>query len=126
MKGRKQMSKHVPSILFKYIFKYDYNPVYINGAHGGVSPRGEIVANFYLERQPLPNEISYNINQDGSIGADVIAVDPENLNTSIVRYVSSGVVLNHQNAKALHAWLGDKIEELERLIQTQEKLSAEA
>src|SRR5664279_801289 len=107
------MSKHAPAISFKYIFKYDYNPVYVNGAHGGVSPRGEIIANFYLERQPLPNEITHAINPDGSIGADVVAVDPENLNSTIVRYVSSGVVLNHQNAKALHAWLGDKIAELE-------------
>ena len=89
------MSKHEPKISFKYIFKYDYNPVYVNGAHGGISPRGEIVANFYLERPPLPNEITHAINPDGSIGAEVIAVDPENLNSSIVRYVSNGVVLNY-------------------------------
>jgi hypothetical protein len=120
------MSKPNPSISFKYIFKYDYNPVYINGAHGGVSPRGEIVANFYLERQPLPNEITHAINPDGTIGADIIEVDPENLNNIIVRYVSSGVVLNHQNAKALHNWLGDKIAELERLMLTREEQSVEA
>jgi len=124
-KGRKQMSKHDPAITFKYIFKYDYNPVYVNGAHGGVSPRGEIIANFYLERQPLPNEITHAINPDGSIGADVIAVDPEKLNSTIVRYVSSGVVLNYQNAKSLHVWLGDKIAELERMIQPQEEQSVE-
>lgn len=120
------MSKHDPSISFKYIFKYDYNPVYVNGAHGGVSPRGEIIANFYLERQPLPNEITHAINPDGSIGTDVVAVDPENLNSTIVRFVSSGVVLNYQNAKSLHVWLGDKIAELERMIQPQEEQSVEA
>jgi hypothetical protein len=120
------MSKHDPAITFKYIFKYDYNPVYVNGAHGGVSPRGEIVANFYLERQPLPNEITHAINPDGTIGADVVAVDPENLDSTIVRYVSSGVVLNHPNAKALHAWLGEKVAELERLMQTREEQHVEA
>ena len=120
------MSKHDPSITFKYIFKYDYNPVYINGAHGGVSPRGEIVANFYLERQPLPNEITHAINPDGTIGADIIEVDPINLNNIIVRYVSSGVVLNYQNAKVLHGWLGDKIAELERLMPGREEQPAEA
>ncbi|HBA73198.1 MAG: hypothetical protein A2X82_07570 [Geobacteraceae bacterium GWC2_55_20] len=120
------MSKHEPKISFKYIFKYDYNPVYVNGAHGGISPRGEIVANFYLERPPLPNEITHAINPDGSIGAEVIAVDPENLNSSIVRYVSNGVVLNYQNAKVLHGWLGDKIAELERLIQVGDGMPGEA
>jgi hypothetical protein len=120
------MSKHEPSVTFKYIFKYDYNPVYVNGAQGGVSPRGEIVANFYLERQPLPNEITHAINADGSISADVVGVDPVNLESTIIRYVSSGVVLNYQNAKALHSWLGDKVEELEKLIRPQDASSDEA
>jgi hypothetical protein len=120
------MSKHDPAISFKYIFKYDYNPVYVNGAHGGVSPRGEIIANFYLERQPLPNEITHAINPDGSIAADAIAVEPENLDSIIVRYVTSGVVLNLQNAKTLHGWLGDKIVELERLMQLRTEQSVEA
>ena len=117
------MSKHDPSITFKYIFKYDYNPVYVNGAQGGISPRGEIIANFYLERPPLPNEITHAINPDGSIGTDVIAVDPENRNSSIVRYISNGVVLNYQNAKALHSWLGEQIVELERLVSAREETS---
>lgn len=120
------MSKHDPSISFKYIFKYDYNPLYVNGAHGGVSPRGEIVANFYLERQPLPNEITHAINPDGSISADVVAVDPANLESTIIRYVSNGIVLNHQNAKALHGWLGDKITELEHMMKTREEQPSEA
>jgi hypothetical protein len=119
------MSKKNPAITFKYIFKYDYNPVYVNGAHGGVSPRGEIVANFYLERQPLPNEITHAINPDGSISADVVGVDPENLESTIIRYVSSGVVLNLQNAKALHSWLGDKVAELEQMMTIRTEPSAE-
>jgi hypothetical protein len=119
------MSKKTPAITFKYIFKYDYNPVYVNGAHGGVSPRGEIVANFYLERQPLPNEITHAINPDGSIGADVVGVDPENLESTIIRYVSSGVVLNLQNARALNSWLGNQIVELERMMTTQVEPTAE-
>ena len=114
------MSKQDQEITFKYIFKYDYNPAYINGAHGGISPRGEIIANFYLERPPLPNEITHAINADGSIGSDVISADPENLDRMIVRYVTNGVILNYQNAKVMHGWLGDKIAELERLMQDRE------
>jgi hypothetical protein len=110
------MSKLEPSITFKYIFKYDYNPIYVNGAQGGISPRGEIIANFYLERPPLPNEITHAINPDGSIGTEVVAVDPEDLNSSIVRYITNGVVLNYQNAKALHSWLGEQIEALEGMM----------
>jgi hypothetical protein len=115
------MSKQDPSITFKYIFKYDYNPVYVNGAQGGISPRGEIIANFYLERPPLPNEITHALNPDGSIGTEVVAVDPEDLNSSIVRYITNGIVLNYQNSKALHSWLGEQIEALEVMMSTREE-----
>src|SRR6185369_9103547 len=112
------------SVSFKYIFTYDYNPVYVNGAHGGVSPRGELVANFYLERQPLPNEITHAITGEGSIG-DITDVAPKNLNNSLVRYVSCGIVLNYANAVNLHQWLGDKITEMERLAQVRNEMAGD-
>ncbi len=101
---------------FKYIYTYDYNPVYVNGAHGGVTPRGELVVNFYLERQPLPNSISHELNPNGTIGNET-SVEPSDLNKSLVRYVSNGVVLTPQTARELHYWLGEKIKEMEALEQ---------
>jgi hypothetical protein len=110
------VSNGKPQITFKYIFTYDYNPLYVNGAHGGVSPRGELVVNFYMERPPLPNSVSHEINQNGTIGAES-SVDPGDLHASLVRYVSTGVVLSPQTARDLHSWLGDKIREIEALEQ---------
>lgn len=112
------MSGKKASIKFKYIFTYDYNPVYVNGAHGGISPRGEIIANFYLERTPLPNELVHDITPEGAISPDPSRTEPDNLGGTLVRYVSNGIVLNYQNARELHAWLGDRIVELERLMQS--------
>jgi hypothetical protein len=113
------------SFSFKYIFTYDYNPVYVNGAHGGVSPRGELIANFYLERQPLPNELTHAVSSEGAIG-NVTAVDPKNLNSSLVRYVPCGIVLNYASAKTLHQWLGDKIAEMEQMAQAAGEMSMNA
>jgi len=62
------MSQKKPEITFKYVFNYGYNPTYVNGAQGGFSPRGEMVINFYLERQPLPEAISHEITPEGAIG----------------------------------------------------------
>jgi hypothetical protein len=103
-------------ITFKYIFNYDYNPEYVNGAHGGVSPRGELIMNFYLERAPLPNAVSHEINQNGTIGVEA-TMEPPDLHASLVRYVSTGVVLSPQTARELHVWLGEKIRELDVLEQ---------
>jgi len=106
------MSAKNPEFKFKYIFTYDYNPVYINGAHGGVTPRGELVVNFYQERQPLPNAMTHELNPNGTIGREV-SVEPDDLNRSLVRFVSNGVVVNYQTARELHFWLGEKIKEME-------------
>lgn len=110
---------------FKYIFQYDYNPVYVNGAHGGISPRGELVMNFYLERQPLPNAITHEITQAGTIGPET-EVEPSDLTRSLVRQVINGVVVNYNTARELHYWLGEKLKEMEALEQARNQAIAAA
>jgi len=113
-----------PEMKFKYIFTYDYNPVYVNGAHGGISPRGELVVNFYLERPPLPNAITHEITQTGGIGAET-EMEPEDLGRSLVRHVTNGVVLNYHTARELHYWLGEKLKEMEALEAAKKELETE-
>lgn len=108
------MSQKKPEITFKYVFNYGYNPTYVNGAQGGFSPRGEMVINFYLERQPLPESISHEITPQGAIGRET-AVEPEDLANSMVRFIDTGVVMSYENAKVFHAWMGDKLREMEEL-----------
>ena len=50
---------------------------------------GELVVNFYLERQPLPNSISHEITANGTIGKET-AIEPSDIPNSLVRFVSSG------------------------------------
>jgi len=118
------MSSKKNEMTFKYIFQYDYNPIYVNGAHGGISPRGELVMNFYLERQPLPNSIAHEITPAGTIGPET-AVDPSDLTRSLVRQVINGVVVNYQTARELHYWLGEKVKEMEALEQARAAMAAE-
>jgi hypothetical protein len=108
------MSNQKPEITFKYVFNYGYNPSYVNGAQGGFSPRGELVINFYLERQPLPEAISHEITAQGAIGRET-NVEPADLASSMVRYIDTGVVMNYENAKVFHAWMGEKLREVEDL-----------
>lgn len=107
-----------PELTFKYVFNYGYNPSYVNGAQGGFSPRGEMVINFYLERQPLPDAITHEITPEGAIGREV-AVEPKNLASSMVRFIDTGVVMSYENAKVFHSWMGDKLRELEEIHKAQ-------
>ncbi len=108
------MNQKKPEITFKYVFNYGYNPSYVNGAQGGFSPRGEMVINFYLERQPLPESITHEITPEGAIGRET-EVEPEDLPNSMVRFIDTGVVMSYENAKIFHAWLGEKLREVEEL-----------
>lgn len=103
-----------PELTFKYIFNYAYNPVYVNGAHGGISPRGELVMNFYLERPPLPEEIKHTINANGTIG-EVTSEEPHDLSSSMVRYIDNGVILNYESARNIHYWIGERLKEMEEI-----------
>ncbi|MGI6756784.1 MAG: hypothetical protein ACOX32_02570 [Bacteroidaceae bacterium] len=109
------------TIKFKYIFDDSYNPIYINGAQGGINPHGEIISNFYLERLALPNSQTQELNAEGVPG-NIIDSEPSDLNQSFVRVIKVGVIMNLQTAKSIHTWLGEHIETLEKLqIETLEK-----
>lgn len=103
----------------KYIFKEDYNPKYVNGAQGGVNPQGEIVINFYLERNALPNSQTFKVEND-RVTPKEIESEPPDLKSSFVRVIENGVVMNYQSAKEFHRWLGNHLEKLEE-IATNEK-----
>jgi hypothetical protein len=112
--GEQQMSQKKPEIKFKYVFNYGYNPSYVNGAQGGFSPRGEMVINFYLERQPLPESISHEITPEGAIGRETSA-EPKDLSQSMVRFIDTGVVMSYENARVFHVWMGEKLREVEEM-----------
>ena len=110
-----------PQIIFKYLFAEDYNPVYINGAHGGVSPRGELVVHFYHERSGIPVAITQEVNQNGTIG-QIIDEVPADFNQTLYRSVESGVVMNYDTARTIHAWLGDRIREFENIQKAKDQM----
>lgn len=66
----------------------------------------------FLERIPIPNSVTNSINPDGTLGG-FVGIDPENLNETVIRYISTGIVLNEENAKSIYEWLGNQIQELE-------------
>lgn len=97
-------------IKFKYIFADNYNPRYANGVLGGINPRGEILMNFFLERQALPNSETHTVEQ-GKLSEHSVTHEPDDLRTSAVRVIEQGIVMNVEQAKNLHDWLGKVLAE---------------
>jgi hypothetical protein len=95
----------------KYKFSKDYNPVYANGAFGGVSSRGEIVINFFNERPAIPYEVEHDIL--GNTLSNPTVTKPEFFDGTHVRFIENGVTLNLETAKTIRTWLDEKITQLE-------------
>jgi hypothetical protein len=108
-------------IKFKYIFSEEYNAKYATGVFGGVTPGGEIVANFFFERHALPISQTHAINPSGQL-AELIKNEPDDLQKIMVRVVENGVILNVNFAKTFNAWLTKQIEEAENTVKAQEPI----
>lgn len=104
-------------ITCKYLFSDDYNPKYVNGAYGGVNARGEMIFHFYLERDALPNAMSFSTDENSPFFGEEIKGDrdPEDHESSFVRFIENGIVMNYEDAKEFHAFLGNQIKVYERL-----------
>lgn len=48
--------KQAMKIKFVYSKPEEVQPIYVNGAYGGMSPRGELICNFFFEHPDLPKE----------------------------------------------------------------------
>jgi len=101
------------TIKFKYKFRDDYNPVYVNGAYGGITPKGEIIANFFLERHAIPKKETLNIEEDNDTKR--VEFEPGDLHDSLVRYVETGIVMNVDTAREIITWLQDKLQMIDDL-----------
>lgn len=105
------MSENKDKVSFKYIFEENYNPKYINGASGGISPNNEIIINFYLERPSLPYKISYSLEEDQLIEEER---EPKDNKSSFVRCMQNGIIFDYSTAKALQRFLNTTISEYEQ------------
>jgi hypothetical protein len=110
----KGKSKKPDTVKFKYLFADDYNPVYANGAYGGITTKGEMVINFFLERTGLPYSETFELKEGSEIGV-MVERNPEHAPPNIVRFVSTGVVLSYESAKTIRDWLDKHLAQLEKL-----------
>lgn len=97
----------------KYIYTENYNPVYVNGAYGGVNPRGEIIINFFFERYALPESQSFILNNSLQEKEIPDEREPKYHSDNIIRSVQNGIILNYNDAKEIHRWLGEHIKQME-------------
>jgi len=103
------MAEKKKKFTFKYVIPEHLRDCYVNGAWGGVTPRKEIHLHLYSERLPIPKEIIYDINKDGTIGKKEAQIKGGDM----VRLIQSSVIMDVGAAVAIRDWLNRMIEAAE-------------
>ena len=118
--GRKSPSKktQIPTNLpeqvrYHFIKSNAFRVFYVDGAHGGITPKGQIQIALFNERHPIPQQIVHKLDADGSLG-DVIAEETVG-RQGIVREVEAEAIMTLETAKSLIAWLSRSVKQLEKL-----------
>lgn len=104
-------SEKVSKIRFIYIQPEERSKHFINGAIGGLTPRGEILCNFFFEYKELPDSEEAAI-EDGDLKPlKALVAVPE-----IIRDIKCGIIVNSDQARKIAEWFVQKADEHDKLF----------
>ena len=86
----------------------DYRDIYVNGAFGGVSPRGDFRFDLYQESQIDPERIIQKLSEDGSLGEEI---ERSPKGAQFLRTKKVRVTLTIDNAESVANWILRTIKE---------------
>ena len=111
----RETSAGTDSITFHYQKSPDYRTVHVDGAHGGVTPRGYVVMTLYNERNTIPRQIVREVKQ----GDNEKYLGPEEIKESldgVMRQLEMTVFMDINTAREFYQWFGQKVSDLEEMV----------
>ncbi|MCG2761359.1 MAG: hypothetical protein L6407_09125 [Candidatus Delongbacteria bacterium] len=97
-------------IKFTYIKNNSFKVHHIDGLNGGLTPRGDVILNFFSERFPIPKEVTYEL--EGNMLGKELKVESKE---GIIREVECGIVVDYDTAVSISAWLEKQLKQLKKL-----------
>lgn len=105
------MKKEKKELIFHYIKTNNYKTFYSDGFFGGITPKGKIYMEPFIERGATPQQVKHIISEDGDIDGGTILEAKKD----VIREIECGIVMDVETAKALQNWLTTKIEEFQEI-----------
>jgi hypothetical protein len=110
--------KPAAKLQFHYIKSPDYREFGCHGVIGGETPNQKIWMSLFAERPPLPRLVEFDVHPSatGAIEFDETKNTPSRIDTrsGVIRHVETTAYLDLDTARRIHAWLGDRILQLEK------------
>ena len=97
---------------FKFVKNPDFRTVKADGVYGGVTVRGEINMNFYVDTIDLPKNQLYSMDSKGAITKEI----PVEKKAESIRELITGINMDLETTKSVILWLNDKVKQAEATI----------
>lgn len=102
---KKSNDKKATTVTVHNKISNSFRELHVDGAYGGITPKGLCNINFYAERLAIPKASDFKI-EDNKLVKVSDSVDSKK---GIIREFETGVYMTLETAKELHKWLGDQI-----------------
>jgi len=111
------MSEETPSVAVqkvRFIYKQleSAEPIYINGVQGGMSGRGELIANFFFEYRDAPEEEINHVKDDKIIFDKPLIIfrdNPEKGEIVVKRDIRVRLIIPAQQISSIANWMIDAL-----------------
>lgn len=107
----------INDIVFHYLKTSSYRTYHVDGIFGGLTPRGSLYVELFVERKPTPTMVKHKISGSGEIGEEILREGKR----GFIREIESGLIMDINMAKTFHKWLGSKIDEYDKFFKGQTK-----
>lgn len=104
-------------VLIHYLKTNNYKTVFVDGAYGGITPKGLLHMDLYLERHPIPKTSKIKIDDSGNL----LDEEVQEKKQGIVREVQCGLAMDINTAISIRDWINTKLEQYEKLFKKNSK-----
>src|ERR1035437_6274980 len=98
------------TIDLNYLKTHSYRTYFTSGAFGGITPKGQVYMELYVERGVTPQIVTHQINENGSLGKEV----KRDGKVGVIREIECGVIFDIETAKTMKKWLEDRINDYDK------------
>ena len=98
-------------VRFFYIKGNHFRVLHVDGALGGITPRGFLHFSVYSERPAIPQTAEHQVSIEGRLSEPLSQEGKQ----GIVRELDADLIMTMQTATELRDWLSKRIEQMEQL-----------
>jgi len=91
----------------KYKKIAQYRNYHVDGIYGGLTPKGLLLMEFFVEKNAMPEEFTHLLDIKGQV------IPGAKHKPEIVREIEGGLIMDYAMMKSVKTWLQSKITEYE-------------